>query len=164
MSSETEAQVRVEEGPLTVALRGLTSLCMTGLLVLVCALILLRLGVFSISLEWADEVVELLFAWMVFLGTAVVWGRREHIVVDLIPQMLAGTRAAWVLEVVCCALSLCFLAVFTWKGAAFTWQAQGNTSPILMLPRPLWYVSMPIGGAMMLCHTVRLGVRLLRHA
>lgn len=164
MSPETETPVQVEGGLLTRFLRGLTSLCMTGLLVLVCALILLRLGVFSVSLEWADEVVELLFAWMVFIGTAVVWGRREHIVVDLIPQMLAGTRAAWALEVVCCALSLLFLAVFTWKGATFTWQAQGNTSPILMLPRPLWYVSMPIGGAMMLCHTVRLGVRILRRA
>jgi TRAP-type C4-dicarboxylate transport system permease small subunit len=69
-----------------------------GLLALVCAIILLRLGFLDVSFGWSDEIVELLFAWMVFLGTAIVWGRRQHIVVDLIPQMLAGTRAAQVLE------------------------------------------------------------------
>jgi TRAP-type transport system small permease protein len=164
MSPETEIPAQVEGTPLTSFLRGLTSLCMVGLLILVSALILLRLGVFSVSLEWSDEVIELLFAWMVFLGTAIVWGRREHIVVDLIPQMLAGTRAAWVLEVVGCALALVFLGVFTWQGVTFTLQAQGNTSPILMLPRPLWYVSMPIAGMMMTWHTLRMGWQILQRA
>jgi TRAP-type C4-dicarboxylate transport system permease small subunit len=162
MSPETETPAQVEDTPLTSFLRGLTSLCMVGLLVLVSALILLRVGIFSVSLEWSDEVIELLFAWMVFIGTAIVWVRREHIVVDLIPQMLAGTRAAWWLEVVGAALALVFLGVFTWKGVTFTLQAQGNTSPILMLPRPLWYVSMPIAGVMMTWHTLRLGLQILR--
>jgi TRAP-type C4-dicarboxylate transport system permease small subunit len=162
MSPETETPSQVEDTPLTSFLRGLTSLCMVGLLVLVSALILLRVGIFSVSLEWSDEVIELLFAWMVFIGTAIVWVRREHIVVDLIPQMLAGTRAAWWLEVVGAALALVFLGVFTWKGVTFTLQAQGNTSPILMLPRPLWYVSMPIAGVMMTWHTLRLGLQILR--
>jgi TRAP-type C4-dicarboxylate transport system permease small subunit len=162
MSPETETPTQVEDTPLTSFLRGLTSLCMVGLLVLVSALILLRVGIFSVSLEWSDEVIELLFAWMVFIGTAIVWVRREHIVVDLIPQMLAGTRAAWWLEVVGAALALVFLGVFTWKGVTFTLQAQGNTSPILMLPRPLWYVSMPIAGVMMTWHTLRLGLQILR--
>jgi TRAP-type C4-dicarboxylate transport system permease small subunit len=163
MSPETETPAQAEDTPLTSFLRGLTSLCMVGLLVLVSALILLRVGIFSVSLEWSDEVIELLFAWMVFIGTAIVWVRREHIVVDLIPQMLAGTRAAWWLEVVGAALALVFLGVFTWKGVTFTLQAQGNTSPILMLPRPLWYVSMPIAGVMMTWHTLRLGLQILRH-
>jgi TRAP-type C4-dicarboxylate transport system permease small subunit len=162
MSPETETPTQVEDTPLTSFLRGLTSLCMVGLLVLVSALILLRVGIFSVSLEWSDEVIELLFAWMVFIGTAIVWVRREHIVVDLIPQMLAGTRAAWWLEAVGAALALVFLGVFTWKGVTFTLQAQGNTSPILMLPRPLWYVSMPIAGVMMTWHTLRLGLQILR--
>ncbi|MEI8191361.1 MAG: TRAP transporter small permease subunit [candidate division NC10 bacterium] len=162
MSHEPETASALREGSVTALLRGLTSLCMVGLLILVSALILLRVGIFSVPLEWSDEVIELLFAWMVFIGTAIVWGRREHIVVDLIPQMLAGTRAAWWLEVVGCALALVFLAVFTWQGATFTLQARGNTSPILILPRPLWYVSMPIAGMMMTWHTLRLGLQILR--
>jgi TRAP-type C4-dicarboxylate transport system permease small subunit len=163
MSHEPEPTAEVAANPLTAFLRGFTSLCMVGLLILVCALILLRVGIFSVPMEWSDEVIELLFAWMVFLGTAIVWGRREHIVVDLIPQMVAGTRAAWWLEVAGCVLALVFLAVFTWQGATFTLQARGNTSPILILPRPLWYVSMPIAGVMMMWHTLRLGLQILRH-
>jgi TRAP-type C4-dicarboxylate transport system permease small subunit len=164
MSPETDTPARVADSPLSALLRGLTSLCMAGLLLLVSVLILLRLGIFSVPMEWSDEAIELLFAWMVFIGTALVWGRREHIVVDLIPQMLAGTRAAWVLEVVCCVLALAFLGVFTWQGVTFTLQAQGNTSPILILPRPLWYVAMLIAGVMMLYHTLRLGLQILRRA
>jgi len=162
MSHEADAKTRNVEGRLAAILQNVCSLCIVGLLLLVCALILLRMGIFSVSLAWSDEVIELLFAWMVFLGTAIVWGRREHIVVDLIPQMVAGTRAAWVLEVVGAVLALVFLGVFTWKGVTFTLQAQGNTSPILMLPRPLWYVSMPIAGVMMTWHTLRLGLQILR--
>jgi TRAP-type C4-dicarboxylate transport system permease small subunit len=152
MTAEPTAE---REGASTALLRWLTSFCLVGLLFLVCALIMLRLGIFSVAMEWSDEVVELLFAWMVFLGTAVVWGRREHIVVDLVPQMLAGTRAAWALELLACALALAFLAVFTWQGWTFTLQARGNTSPMLTLPRPLWYVAMPVAGLMMIWHTVR---------
>ena len=162
MSHEPDTAGALREGPVTALLRWVSSLCIVGLLLLVCALILLRIGIFSVSMAWSDEVIELLFAWMVFLGTAIVWGRREHIVVDLIPQLLAGTRAAWLLEIVGCALALAFLAVFTWQGATFTLQARGNTSPILILPRPLWYVSMPIAGVMMTWHTLRLGLQILR--
>ncbi len=155
MSNEPQAGASAAEGRMAPLLRGVCSLCMAGLLGLVCALILLRIGIFSVSLAWTDEVIELLFAWMVFLGTAIVWGRREHIVVDLIPQMLAGTRTGRILELLCCILALGFLLAFTWQGIALTLQAQGNTSPILTLPRPLWYASMPVGGAMMTWHTLR---------
>lgn len=150
------------EDPFTALMRGISGFCMAALLVLTCALILLRVGIFPIPLAWLDEVIELLFAWMVFLGTAVVWGKREHIVVDLIPQMLVGTRAGWAVEIVGCVLALVFLAVFTWQGITFTLQSQGNTSPILMLPRTLWYVSMPIAGVMMTWHTLKVGCQILR--
>jgi TRAP-type C4-dicarboxylate transport system permease small subunit len=155
MNHEADAKARNVEGRLAAILRNVCSLCIVGLLLLVCALILLRLGVFSVSMEWSDEVIELLFAWMVFLGTAIVWGRREHIVVDLIPQMLAGRRAAVVLELIACVLALAFLGIFTWKGWTFTVQALGNTSPILTLPRPLWYVTMPIAGVLMTWTTLK---------
>ena len=101
--------------PLEAALRWMSIVCMFVLLVLVCALVLIRF--FPImSLGWADEIVELAFAWMVFMGTAAVWRSNEHITIDFIPQALVGTRAGRVLEVVVCLLILGFLAVFTWQG------------------------------------------------
>jgi TRAP-type C4-dicarboxylate transport system permease small subunit len=52
------------------------------------------------------------------------------------------------------ALMLSFLGVFTWYGWLLTLQSQGNTSPMLVLPRPLWYVSVPVSGVVMIGYTI----------
>jgi TRAP-type transport system small permease protein len=127
---------------------------MSVLVVLVSALVLVRF--FPImSLGWADEIVELAFAWMVFMGTAAVWRNHEHITIDFIPQALAGTRPGRVLDVAVSLLILGFLAVFTWQGWFFMIQAGGNTSPMLTMPRPLWYAAIPVSGLVMMGYTVR---------
>lgn len=142
-------------------LRWTSVVCMFVLVVLVCALVLIRF--FPIlSLGWADEIVELAFAWMVFMGTAVVWRDHEHITIDFIPQALVGTRSGRILDVVVSLLILGFLAVFTWQGFLFTIQAMDNTSPMLTMPRPLWYAVLPVSGLVMMGYTVRRCLRVIR--
>jgi TRAP-type C4-dicarboxylate transport system permease small subunit len=148
---------------LATALRWLCIVCMFVLVVLVSALVLIRFFPI-ISLGWADEIVELIFAWMVFLGTAAVWRSNEHITIDFIPQALAGTRAGRVLEAVVCLLILAFLAVFTWQGWLLTLQAVGNRTPILELPKPAWYVVVPMSGVVMIGYTLRRGLQAVRPA
>ncbi len=148
---------------LATALRWICIVCMFVLVVLVSALVLIRFFPI-ISLGWADEIVELIFAWMVFLGTAAVWRSNEHITIDFIPQALAGTRAGRVLEGVVCLLILAFLAVFTWQGWLLTLQAVGNRTAILELPRPAWYVVVPISGVAMIGYTLRRGLQAVRTA
>ena len=142
-------------------LRWVSIVSMFALVVLVCALVLIRF--FPImSLGWADEIVELAFAWMVFMGTAAVWRSSEHITIDFIPQALAGTRVGRLLEVVVGLLILGFLIVFTWQGWFFMIQAQGNTSPMLTMPRPLWYAVIPVSGLVMIGYTVSRILRAIR--
>ncbi len=141
-------------------LRWMSIVCMFVLLVLVSALVLIRF-VPIMSLGWADEIVELAFAWMVFMGTAVVWRSREHITIDFIPQALVGTWSGRVLEVVVCLLILGFLAVFTWHGWLLTVQAR-DTSPMLLLPRPLWYATLPLSGLVMIGYTVSRALKAIR--
>ena len=123
------------------------------LIVLVTSLILIRFAPLF-SLGWADEIVEMAFAWMTFLGTAVLWRRRAHFRVDLIPNMLAGTRAGQFLEIGLSLVSLLFLLVFTYEGAVLTLRT-AIPSPILALPKALWYLAMPIAGALMVVYTLR---------
>ena len=107
-----------------------------------------------VALGWEDEVVELAFAWMVFLGSAAIWRSGEHIVIDFIPQVLSGSGPGRALEVLLGVLMLGFLGVFTWYGWLLTLQSQGNTSPMLVLPRPLWYAAVPVSGVVMIGYTI----------
>jgi TRAP-type C4-dicarboxylate transport system permease small subunit len=91
---------------------------------------------------------------MIFLGSAAVWRSHEHIVIDFLPQALAGSRTGRVLEVVVGIIVLGFLGVYTWYGWLLTLQSQGNTSPMLVLPKPLWYAAVPASGVVMIGYTI----------
>jgi TRAP-type C4-dicarboxylate transport system permease small subunit len=139
------------------ALAGsLRVLCIATFLVLLALVTLAVLIRFvpMFSLGWADEIVEMAFAWMVFLGTAALWRTRAHFRVDLVSGMLTGTRAGRILEIVLSLLALVFFLVFTYEGAMLTLRAVAP-SPILALPRRLWYLAMPVSGSIMILYTFR---------
>jgi len=146
---------------LAAVLRWGSMLCLAFLLVLLAAGVLVRFAPLF-SMGWADEVVELAFAWMVFLGTAVLWRDGKHISVDFLLQGLGGSPAGRLLALVVALLSLGFLAVFTREGWLLTLQAMGNRTPILELPRLLWYAALPVSGLLMIGYSVRGLWRLVR--
>ena len=148
---------------LAILLRWGSMISFIVLLVLVTAEVLIRF-IPLFSLGWADEIVELAFAWMVFLGAAALWRSKEHITIDFIPQALAGSMAGRVLEIVVGLLALGFLAVFTWEGWGLTVQAVGNTTPILELPKPVWYAAIPVSGVLMIGYTLRRCLEAIRPA
>ena len=137
------------------AMRGACIAAFVILIVLVTTLILIRFAPL-ISLGWADEIVEMAFAWMTFLGAAVLWRGRSHFRVDLVPGLLAGTRAGQALEITLSLMSLLFFLVFTYEGTILTLRT-AMPSPILGWPKALWYMIMPISGVMMIGYTVRDG-------
>ena len=143
---------------LDAAMRWLSSICLVMLLGIVSVIVLIRFYPF-VALGWEDEIVELAFAWMIFLGSAAVWRSHQHIVIDFLPQALAGSRMGRVLEIMVDILVLGFLGVYTWYGWLLTIQAQGNTSPMLVLPRPIWYAAVPVSGVVMIGYTL---VRMMR--
>jgi TRAP-type transport system small permease protein len=141
------------ERGLAEAIRGVCIAVFVVLVVLVTTLILIRFAPLF-SLGWADEIVEMAFAWMTFLGAAVLWRGRSHFRVDLIPGLLTGTRAGQVLEISLSLMSLIFFLVFTYEGTVLTLRT-AIPSPILGWPKALWYMIMPISGVMMIGYTVR---------
>jgi TRAP-type C4-dicarboxylate transport system permease small subunit len=141
------------DGGLAAALRGVCIAAFAVLIVLVTALILIRfLPLFSLG--WADEIVEMAFAWMTFLGAAALWRSRSHFRVDLLPNLVAGRRSGQVLEIALSLLSLAFFLVFTYEGVVFTLRSP-VPSPILGLPKTYWYMSMPIAGVIIVGYTIR---------
>ena len=143
---------QVDRG-LAEAMRGACIAAFVVLIVLVTTLILIRFAPLF-SLGWADEIVEMAFAWMTFLGAAVLWRSRSHFRVDLIPSLLAGTRAGQALEIILSLLSLIFFLVFTYEGTVLTLRT-AMPSPILAWPKALWYMIMPVSGLIMVGYTLR---------
>ena len=144
--------VRVDHG-VADAMRRVCIAAFVVLIVLVTTLILIRFAPLF-SLGWADEIVEMAFAWMTFLGAAVLWRSRSHFRVDLLPGLLAGTRAGQALEIVLSVMALAFFVVFTYEGAVLTLRT-ATPSAILAWPKALWYLAMPIAGVTMIGYTIR---------
>jgi TRAP-type C4-dicarboxylate transport system permease small subunit len=141
------------DGLLGIVLRWGSSFAVVVLWIIVTATVLFR--VFPIvSMGWSDEIVELLFAWMVFICSAELCRQRKHFIVDLIPDMIAGTRKGHILGIVIQLLALAFLLVFTYQGFKVTILAT-DRSPYFELPRFLWYACMPLAGLIMTSYTIR---------
>ncbi len=152
MSADKNAWARFDAG-LNGTLRVLCLAAFTVLLLLVCFEILSRF-VPLFPLGWADEVVEMSFAYLIFLGSAVLWRAHAHFSVDLVPDMLKGRPSGQALAIILNCLALTFFLVFGYEGWALS--ARTTTeSPILGLPKTLWYMVMPIAGLIMAGYTLR---------
>jgi TRAP-type C4-dicarboxylate transport system permease small subunit len=138
---------------LEILLRWGSSICLVGLLSLISAVVFVRFVPIA-SLGWSDEIIEFAFAWMVFLCAAALWRERTHFRVEVVPGWLSGSKAGRVLEISLSLISLVFLLVFTYEGALLAMKAT-DRSPIFEYPRTLWYMVMPISGAIMIGYTIR---------
>lgn len=101
---------------------------------------------------WFDEVVQGLFAWMVFIGAAALWRDHDHFQVTWLADALPP-RPARLLRGMISVLSLGFLAAMTWYGLTLTLKARALT-PILDLPTAYFYAAIPISGAIMFVYSL----------
>jgi len=150
MTRETLAKV---DRAVASALRRASIFCMVSLIFFVSAGVFVRFVPIA-SMGWADEIVEFGFAWMIFLGAASLWKDRTHFRVDLIPRLLASSKVGRKLEIILGLLALAFFLVFTYQGGVVSLKAT-DRSPILELPRFLWYGVLPISGGIIICYTLR---------
>lgn len=52
----------------------------------------------SFSMGWFDEIVEMLFAWLVFCASSLLCKNRDHFKVDLLQMHMQGRRSVYLLE------------------------------------------------------------------
>jgi len=139
-------------------LKKITLWNFVALLFLLSAVVFVRFVPLT-SLGWSDEIVEWSFAWMVFVGTAALWRDNEHFSVQWLPNKLKGKTTGRWLGIFVEILSIFFLAVMTYYGAILMISAH-DRSPILELPRHIWYLCIPLAGLIMIGYSLR---NLLRH-
>lgn len=66
---------------------GVILLLFAGMLAAAVAQVVSRY-VFNAPLTWSEELSRYLFIWLAFLGAWVAWNRREHLGIDVLPEVV----------------------------------------------------------------------------
>lgn len=120
--------------------------CFLGLFLLLSLGIIQRTVPF-LKLSGYDELIELLFVWMTFVGSVALWREGTLYRVEIIDNML-GARARRVLAIVIQFVMLVLAVMLAVKGGNFMLVA-GETTPFLRLDKAYWHAAIPVCGAIM---------------
>jgi TRAP-type C4-dicarboxylate transport system permease small subunit len=107
------------------------------------------------SLHWFDEIIELLYAYLVFYGAAALWISREHFGVgDWIVRRIRNVCMRYVYTTVIQFLVLCFAVIFFYYSLRLTLLARDVTN-VFAIPKRVLYSCLPASGAIMIIYSIR---------
>lgn len=152
MSSVLSALDRLE--------RGVIALLAAVALLLACHGMVSRYFFPGFSFDWTFEVITFVVIWAVFLAAARLVTTAGHIRIDIALQRLGPATRRW-LAILAAALALAVAALLLWSGVLVVSEAirWGETSSsTLRVPLWIYYLSLPVGAALM---TVRLMARIV---
>jgi TRAP-type transport system small permease protein len=136
------------------ALKAITITSFIFLTLLISANVFVRFFPIA-SLHWFDEIIELLYAYLVFYGSAALWISHEHFGVgDWIGKRIKDRRMRSVYRIVIELLVLCFVAVFFYYSLRLTLLARDVTN-VFAIPKRVLYSCLPVSGAIMLLYSIR---------
>lgn len=136
------------------ALKGVTIAIFVLLTLLISANVLVRFFPL-VSLHWFDEIIELLYAYLVFYGAAALWISHEHFGVgDWLGKNIKSPRARSGYRILIGLLALVFVAVFFYYSLRLTLLARDVTN-VFAIPKRVLYSCLPISGAIMLLYSLR---------
>ena len=107
------------------------------------------------SLHWFDEIIELLYAYLVFYGAAALWISHEHFGVgDWIEKRIKNIRMRTAYRMIIELLVICFVAVFFYYSLQLTLLARDVTN-VFAIPKRVLYSCLPVSGAIMIIYSIR---------
>ena len=142
------------------ALRIICICCFSLLLLLLAGNVFVRHFPVA-AFYWFDEVVEGMFAWMVFFGAAALWARDEHFRLEWINEKIKGSATGHLVAAGLELISLFFLVIFFYQALCRTILAKDWT-PVFNISRRYLYVCMPISGLIMVGYGIRNVLREIR--
>jgi TRAP-type transport system small permease protein len=136
-------------------LKAFAILCFILLTILISANVFVRF-VPVVSLHWFDEIIELLYAYMIFYGAAALWITREHISVGnwISGRLIKNPKAVRIYRIILECLVLVFALIFLFYSRRLTDMAQDVTN-VFAIPKKVLYSCMPISGLVMVVYSMR---------
>lgn len=142
------------DGAITRIANVIMGFCLAALFVLLVSQIVSRY--FRIqALAPPDEITTLLFAWLVFISSALLMRRGEHLRVEIIDLFLEKRKhlLPWY-NALLALLQLLFVVVFLRSALRFFIGSGTRVSPMLGLPQRYWYLAVLVSAVLMLIYTL----------
>jgi len=97
-----------------------------------------------------DEIITLVYIWMLFIGAAILVRNMNHISIGLLDNFLKDRpKLKSIYNAVVCLLMIIFLLVMIKSSLVLYVKSGTRASPMLQWPQRIWYISMPISGFLM---------------
>lgn len=104
--------------------------------------------------SWSEELVSYMFGWMSLFGASIVVGERGHMNIPiLVDKMGAGARMSLSIfaEIVACLFAG---VILVYGGVQITSLAMGQMTSSLGVPIGIFYIVLPVSGALNVVYTV----------
>jgi len=136
-------------------LKAFTILCFILLTILISANVFVRFFP-VVSLHWFDEIIELLYAYLVFYGAAALWITREHFSVGdwISGRLIRNPKAIRVYRLALECLVLVFALIFFYYSQRLTDMAMDVTN-VFAIPKKILYSCMPVSALVMVAYSLR---------
>jgi TRAP-type C4-dicarboxylate transport system permease small subunit len=135
-------------------LKGITITSFILLTLLVSANVFVRFFPVA-SLHWFDEIIELLYAYLIFYGAAALWISREHFGVgDWIERRMKRTRVRYAYKLMIELLVMGFALIFFYYSLQLTLLARDVTN-VFAIPKRVLYSCLPVSGFIMILYSFR---------
>ena len=108
------------------------------------------------SLHWFDEIVEMLYAYLVFYGAAALWITGEHFSVGnwIGKRVIKSPRMAHLYRLVLEIMVLVFVVIFFYYSLRLTNLAHDVTN-VFAIPKKILYSCLPASGLIMILYSIR---------
>jgi len=127
-------------------------LCVAAIVLITLAAVWWRY-VMNAPIAWIEQVSNILFIWITFIGAAVLYRQKLHIGVDMFISMLRGRSQQimfWVIEIA----NLAFIVVLFIYSVKLSIDVLPNTYGALDITPAWFYFSAPVSCAMMMLYFV----------
>lgn len=139
--------------PLVLAFKIGVCICLTGIVVVASAQVVLRFALNS-SLFWSEELIRFAFTWSILLSAAIGLEMKAHFSVDVLSRFLPETGRR-LLSILCQVVILAVSGYFIIYGIRFTTDNWIQASDTMRIPMALVYVSIPIAAVVMCLVSIR---------
>jgi TRAP-type C4-dicarboxylate transport system permease small subunit len=115
----------------------------------------------AISVSGYDELIDLLFVWLTFAGTAALWREGSLYRVGAFDKIWSPALRRLVSIAIHVAM-LFLLWILVYYGADFGFNS-GETTPYLQANKIYWYVAIPLNALLMSVYSIVAILRILRN-